>query len=254
MQFKRPGECEEHQIFWDDNKISRLWNYYSRTPIYLNAYFSKAFGRQIIHQSGLPIKDKLDVLDFGCGPGFIWDHLVQLGANWQYSALDFSYDSIMKVKEKTSGYKNFKSAVHVESLPVEFPEAHFDILLLIEIVEHLNESNLDKTLVEAARLLKKGGVLLITTPNNEDLTKAQKFCPECGAIFHEWQHLRSWSKESLASRLKQYGFKLRMIKTLNFAAEDLTIRSVLLKLKQSAKRLLRGDPRMPHLIAVFQKN
>ncbi len=243
----------EHKIEWDDKKVSRLWNYYSRTPPYSEIYFSKLFGHHILRQSGLPLGESLDVLDFGCGPGFVWDHLHQMGAHWQYTALDFSPDSVKKVIEKANGKMNFKGAQHVSSLPADLPESYFDVVLLFEVAEHLNDAYLDGTLAEVARLLKQGGVVVISTPNEEDLSKSQKFCPECGAIFHEFQHVRSWCVASLTDRLKQHGFSLRMAKTLDFTAQDFTARGILRKIKRIAQRLIKGDSDKPHMIAVFQK-
>ncbi len=240
---------KEHEIDWDDKKVSRLWNYYSRTPPYSEIYFSKLFGHHILRQSGLPLKESLEVLDFGCGPGFIWDHLYQMDSQWQYTALDFSPDSVKKVIEKAKDNKNFKGAQHVISLPAELPESHFDIVLLFEVVEHLNDAYLDNTLREVARLLKRGGILIITTPNQEDLHKSRKFCAECGAIFHEYQHVRSWSVQSLTDYLKRYKFSLRRVKTLDFTAQ-----SILAKMKLIVRRLLKGNPVRPHMIAVFQKD
>lgn len=239
----------EHDIDWDDKKVSRLWNYYSRTPPYSEIYFSKLFGHHILRQSGLPLKEPLEVLDFGCGPGFIWDHLRQMGSHWQYTALDFSPDSVKKVLGKAKDNKNFKGAKHVSSLPAELPESYFDIVLLFEVVEHLNDSYLDSTLEEVARLLKRGGMLVITTPNQEDLHKSRKFCPECGAIFHEYQHVRSWNVDSLTDYLKRYKFSLRRAKTLDFTAQG-----ILSKIKLMVRRLLKTNPGSPHLITVFQKD
>lgn len=244
----------EHEIEWDDQKVSRLWNYYSRTPPYSEIYFSKLFGRHLLLHSGLPLGESLNVLDFGCGPGFVWEHLQQIGGHWQYTALDFSPNSVELVIEKAKNNKNFKGAQHVSSLPADLPESHFDAVLLFEVAEHLNDVYLDGTLAEIARLLKHGGVVVISTPNEEDLSKSKKFCPECGAIFHEFQHIRSWSVISLMDRLKQHGFSLRMAKTLDFTAQGFTVQGIFSKIKWIAKRLLKGDLGKPHMIAVFQKD
>jgi SAM-dependent methyltransferase len=194
------------------------------------------------------------VLDFGCGPGFIWDHLNKNeNARWQYTALEFSHDSVLTVLEKAKGHKNFKEVKHVHSLPSDLPDDHFDVILLIEVVEHLNDAYLDGTLCEVARLLKKEGVVVISTPNNEDLFQSKNYCPECGAVFHKWQHVRSWSVDSLSERLKQQGFKLRMVKTLDFAAQAFNAQGILNKIKRIVWRLLKGDPSNPHMIAVFRK-
>lgn len=248
MENEKTPIYKEHEIEWDDKKVSRLWDYYSRTPPYLDVYFSKVYGYHMLCHSGLPLNEPLNVLDFGCGPGFIWDHLNQMGAHWQYTALDFSYDSVIKLIEKANGHARFKGAQHVSSLPADLPDAHFDVVLLFEVAEHLNDAYLESTLVEVARLLKHGGVVVITTPNEEDLSKSKNFCPECGAIYHVWQHVRSWSVGSLSTRLKQYGFSLRKAKTLDFAAQG-----GFGKIKRLARRWLKVDAGMPHMIAVFQK-
>jgi 2-polyprenyl-3-methyl-5-hydroxy-6-metoxy-1,4-benzoquinol methylase len=222
MENEQAPVFKEHGIEWDDKKVSRLWDYYSRTTPYSEIYFSKLFGHHILRQSGLPLEAPLKVLDFGCGPGFIWDHLQGIGANWQYTALDFSPDSVKKLIEKATGNENFKGAQHVSSLPTDLPELQFDVILLFEVVEHLNDAYLGGTLAEVARLLKQGGVVVISTPNEEDLSMSQKFCPECGAIFHEYQHVRNWSVGGLTTCLKPYGVNWSISKTLDFTTQDLT--------------------------------
>jgi SAM-dependent methyltransferase len=243
----------EHQIEWDDEKISRLWDYYSRTPPYCDVYFSKVYGRHMLRRSGLPLFEQLNVLDFGCGPGFIWEHLNEIGSSWKYTALDFSSDSIEKVSAKGQGHKNFVSAQLVASLPTSFPAMHFDAVLLFEVVEHLNDEHLNGTLNEINRLLKNGGVLVITTPNEEDLMKSKRFCPDCGAIFHEWQHVRSWSVSSLTSVAHSHGFVLRTANALDFNTQALTVRGLANRFMRLARKLIANKKGTPHLIAVYQK-
>lgn len=243
----------EHPIEWDNEKVSRLWDYYARTPPYSDVYFAKTFGRQILKQSGLAFDEPLNVLDFGCGPGFIWDHLRGLRARWQYTAADFSPASVAKVREKATGHPCFKGVHHIGPLPSDLPDSHFDAVLLVEVVEHLDDEHLNSTITEVTRLLRSGGVVVITTPNEEDLSMSQRFCPECGAIFHQWQHVRSWSIDRLAACLRQHGFNLRMARTLDFNTQGHTIAAILRKVERFARRVLKGRPQNPHVIAVFQK-
>ncbi len=172
----------------------------------------------------------------------------KLGVRWRYTGLDFSQDSLQKVEEKTQGSSYFQGTYHATSLPTNLPELSFDAILLFEVVEHLNDAHLDATLIEASRLLKHHGVLIITTPNDEDLSKSTKFCPDCGAIFHEWQHLRSWSPAALEKKIQPFGFITVWIKTINFSQQGL-----ISHIKQIAQKLLRGKKIHPHMIAVFQK-
>lgn len=239
----------EHRIEWDDTKVSRLWDYYSRTPPYADIYFSKVFGERILRNSGLSFERCISVLDFGSGPGFIWEHVRKLGIRWDYAGLDFSSDSVRKLNEKAAGHSQFKGGIHVRQLPTEFPDNHFDAVLLIEVVEHLRDEHLSGTLEEIWRVLKPGGVVVITTPNEEDLTLATKFCPECGAIFHEWQHVRSWSATTLSDYLQSSGFALRFATPIDFSEYGL-----LGTLVAKARRIVTGRHKRPHLIASFEKS
>lgn len=238
----------EHLIDWDDAKVSRLWDYYSRTPPYSDIYFSKLFGDQMLKLSGLPLAEPLDVLDFGCGPGFIWDHLRLLGAKWRYTGLDFSPDSVAKAQHRAHGHPQFVGAQHVKQLPAALQDASFDAVFLFEVVEHLKDVYLQSTIQEACRLLRPGGVLVVSTPNDEILAECTRFCPECGAVFHEWQHVRSWSVTSLSAYMKSHGLACRRAETLDFRANTFKRRLI-----QLGRRLAGGQRSHPHLIAVFQK-
>lgn len=253
MGRERTSKFIEHEIEWDDDKVSRLWDYYSRTPPYSEIYFSKIFGRQILRQSGLPLKRELDVLDFGCGPGFLWQHIKQLGARWHYTGLDFSSDSLDQTTIENVENNKFAGLHKIKSLPSDLDESSFDAVLLIEVIEHLSDEHLNATIKEIFRLLRQGGVVVISTPNEEELSLSKKMCPECGAIFHEFQHVRNWSGESLQKYLLKHGFRMRKINTLDFNAKGKSLRSLFARLKRVIKRWLFGVKGNPHMLAVFQK-
>lgn len=253
MENKISLKFEPHNIVWDDEKVSRLWDYYAQTPPFSDVYFSKVFGRHMLRHSGLPLNAPLEVLDFGCDPGFIWEHLQNLCAKWQYTALDFSPDSVSKLAKKGVGKLNFNGVQHVSGLPSKLNSAMFDVVLLFEVVEHLKDEYLDGTLTEIYRLLKPGGVLVISTPNDEDLSKSTKFCPDCGAIYHEWQHIRNWSVGRLEQRLQSHSFELRTAKTLDFEAQTYDIRGLFKKAMIFLRKLVNKKYVEPHMITIFQK-
>jgi 2-polyprenyl-3-methyl-5-hydroxy-6-metoxy-1,4-benzoquinol methylase len=238
----------DHPITWDAEKIERLWNYYAKTPPYSNAYFAKAFGTQIIRRSKLPIHEQLKVMDFGCGPGFIWDHLRAISAKWSYAGIDFSGKSVSVLNAKAARHPQFLGAFHVERLPSPLSRDEFDAVLLIEVIEHLGDDYLQATISEIWRLLKRGGVVVLTTPNDEDLSESTKYCPECGAIFHEWQHVRSWNRETLRAYMAKNGFHQRSSQAIDLAAQGPVGWTYWF-----IKRALRPRMKLPHIIAVFEK-
>ncbi|MBD3264274.1 MAG: methyltransferase domain-containing protein, partial [Candidatus Omnitrophica bacterium] len=186
--FKRMDKL--HPIKWSPDKIARLWDYYANNPSYASQYFSSHSGIYILGQCRkyISFKDK-DVLDFGCGRGHLIGYLLGMGTRRVWG-MDFSEESFNAVNNKFSGRKNFAGAVHIRDFPSSLKDDSIDISILVEVVEHVDDSGLDLILREIYRILRPGGWVVITTPLREDLEASKTVCPECGCIFHRWQHLR----------------------------------------------------------------
>jgi len=129
-------------------------------------------------------------------------------------------------------------------LPTPLSDASIDIIFSVEMVEHLFDEQLLPTFKEFQRLLRQGGTLVVTTPNEEDLDDLRVLCPDCGGLYHQYQHIRSWSADSLRAALEPHGF------------ETISCHATLIapKLKADAlRKLLRRlrnapEPPKPHLI------
>ncbi|MCD6321448.1 MAG: class I SAM-dependent methyltransferase [Clostridiales bacterium] len=181
--------------------------------------------------------------------------MCRLKAQWNYTGIDFSKDSIEILNKKAKEHEYFKAATFIQSFPVGLSDASFDVVLLLEVLEHLDDEYLKDILSETYRLLKPGGVVVVSVPNREDLSLLKKICPECGAIFHQWQHVRSWNSESIKQYLQQYGFSFCKIKILDFSAQGLGFKAILRKIMiLSKKYILQKNYTAPHMIAVFQKD
>jgi 2-polyprenyl-3-methyl-5-hydroxy-6-metoxy-1,4-benzoquinol methylase len=92
----------------------------------------------------------------------------------------------------------------------------FDAILVLEVIEHLNDDALETLLGEVHRILESGGVIIFTTPNDEQLENAHIFCPSCEKVFHRWQHVRSWSETRLRQYLEERGFEVTDSFTTDF--------------------------------------
>lgn len=234
------------QISWTAEKVSRLWNYYASNSSYENQYFSNHSGKYILSyvRKRVNFKGK-DILDFGCGPGYLLQYLSSLGIN-KMTGLDFSKESVDRLNDKFKGNKKFAGAVCVNSLPSSLDDASMDIVIAVEVVEHLSDSQLRKTLNEIHRLLKPGGHIIVTTPNNEDLEASKTICPECGCVFHRWQHIRSWNAVSLRELMEQYGFATDVASQILF---DSPLKKVCYWVRRSITRNLV----YPHLLYIGRK-
>lgn len=237
----------EHPIDWNDATVARLWNWYSRTEPFRDWYFARRFGDLILRGSQIPLNQPLAVLDFGCGPGFLWDHVTSLGARWTYVGADFSPDSTAQLAARASGDARFGGVHALTALPVPRDDGSFNAAFLVEVVEHVEDRYLEPTLREMHRLLRPAGRLVISTPNREDLSQSMRLCPECGAIFHEWQHVRSWHAESLSDYVGRFGFSPVKVQPADFFARGPHRMAF-----NALRRWVRGASK-PHLLGVFAR-
>ena len=197
-----------HNIDWTAEKISRLWAYYGSNRAYDNAYFSKHTGDRILSYIQRYVDlTKKQILDFGCGPGFFLERLGSSKTGGVFFGLDFSNETVIQARQRLSGIIPSDNIRAVESLPSPYADKSFDVILCIEVIEHLNDEQIVANFNEFSRLLKTGGYLVLTTPNRENLDANMVPCPECGCIFHRWQHVRKWDSRLLVELISKYGFE-----------------------------------------------
>jgi 2-polyprenyl-3-methyl-5-hydroxy-6-metoxy-1,4-benzoquinol methylase len=97
------------------------------------------------------------VLDYGAGVGDLTRRLVELNRFSSVSAAD-----IMPVPAGLDGVKWIEQDLN-EPLPNH--DGSFDVVIAAEVIEHLENPRF--TLRELFRLLRPGGIVIVSTPNNE---------------------------------------------------------------------------------------
>lgn len=102
------------------------------------------------------------ILDIACGRGEMVARCQELGAN--AIGIDYSQTAVEISKETVKeGVIIRASATH---LP--FPNETFDKVVTFDVLEHLDTEDTLKYLNEIRRVLKRGGMLLLHTPNRWD--------------------------------------------------------------------------------------
>ena len=125
-------------------------------------------------------------------------------------------------------------------------------MVVSELIEHLEDEEINNMFNNIKYLLKNNGVLILTCPNNEDLELSKQFCPECGCIYHKWQHLRSFTKNDISNLLIANGFKIKKIETLNWSLVFFNIYNLKRILKYFYLKL-KNKLTEPHLVAIAIK-
>jgi 2-polyprenyl-3-methyl-5-hydroxy-6-metoxy-1,4-benzoquinol methylase len=215
LRIKMPENPPYHHLAWDEARAKRFWDFSSSWEPYQDNYFSKQVGSGIVKLLTCISPLQGNVLDFACGAGYLVDHLLAAGVRCE--ALDFSTSSVESVNRRFHGNPLFKGARTSSGDKLPFPDDNFDWILSVEMIEHLLPEHVDSTLYELNRILKPiNGFIFLTTPNAEDLERRKVYCPECGSLFHPYQHVSSFTPLSVSKLLTEHGFRTVLCNATNF--------------------------------------
>lgn len=92
--------------------------------------------------------------------------------------------------------------LHGDFLTVDWPDEHFDVIVMSELVEHLVEP--EPFLRQAARLLRRGGVLYLTTPHGRGISG--RVLGASWSVLRPPEHLHLYSIASMQEVLRRCGF------------------------------------------------
>lgn len=130
------------------------------------------------------------ILDVGCGDGIIANPLAK---KFNLTAMDYSPQALLHVNAK-------KVLARGEDIP--FKGAFFDLVLLCDLLEHLDAGTMEMVIRESTRVAKR--YILVNSPHQEDLEKASVYCPDCARYFHVNWHMQSLEPDALSARFPGY--------------------------------------------------
>jgi len=148
-----------------------------------------------------------DVLDYGCGIGNVAEKVINFKPK-KLVAIDVSGESIKKAKSETKSKEN-KIDYRVENCEnSNLTSDAFDIIYGSGILHHLN---LNKSLKELSRILKKGGIILFAEPmaTNPIINIYRKFTPKARSVDEHplvFQDIRLIESMFKNVEVKYYGF------------------------------------------------
>ena len=116
----------------------------------------------------IPPEKELTLLDAGCGEGHLLERLYLLNSSCRYYGADITPAALTRAQERCP-WATFKK-MNLSSM--EFPAVFFDVVICTEVLEHIYEY--EAVIEELKRILKPGGCLIITFPN-EALWTAGRF-------------------------------------------------------------------------------
>ena len=155
-----------------------------------------------------PLKG-INLLDIGCGGGLLSEPMCRLGAN--VTGIDASEKNIEIAKIHAK--KNNLNINYICTSPEKIEKKNFDVILNMEIVEHVENVNL--FLESSSNLLKKNGLMFVATINKT--LKSYLFAIVGAEYILRWLPIgtHEWEKFVKPENLKNIlsKFNMKMIKT-----------------------------------------
>ena len=147
----------------------------------------------------------LKVCDIGCGTGLFLKRVKQLKNDV------YGYD-INKYQSEYANKKNgLINVTYAQSLSEyckkrKIQKNFFDVITCFEVIEHIYDVN--TFLEEIRKYLKPGGVLLLSTPNNERIQMKEKWD-------YPPVHVSRFKRRNMEKLLEKYKLQLQIFQTFN---------------------------------------
>lgn len=107
-------------------------------------------------------KDKIRILEVGCGDGKLAEYINKYFENYDYIGLDISSEEIKIAKDKNIKNTNF---IAYDGYAFPFEKDSFDIIILAQVLHHIGWDNHNNILSQCYKVLDKEGNLFIFEHN-----------------------------------------------------------------------------------------
>ncbi len=169
------------------------------------------------------------ILDLGCGDGIVFK-ILQNFIKYEKKALSIGLDLDYKTLKKAEKINVHNYLIQSNSKKMPFRNNFFNSIIANSVIEHIRE--VDDTLFELNRVLKRGGILFLTFPSENlselfffsNLFKRIKLI-KIGKGYAKlknklWKHINLFEIEIWESKLIKSGFKV--LKRKNILNQHIT--------------------------------
>ena len=101
------------------------------------------------------------VLEVGCGMGYGTDCLAESASH--VAAIDICGEHISHCQDKYG--RDRITFLRANGIKLPFKDQTFDVVVSFQVMEHIEPRNVLDYLLEVRRVLRRGGVVLVSTPN-----------------------------------------------------------------------------------------
>jgi 2-polyprenyl-3-methyl-5-hydroxy-6-metoxy-1,4-benzoquinol methylase len=162
---------EEQRRFWN------AWNVRHRVQDRTLPQVNARQARRVLGWMSSLGRIDLDILEIGCGSGWLCEQLVAFG---QVTGTDLAHEALpaSKAGQKTASF------IAGDFFELEFPRSGFDVVVSLEVLSHVE--NQAAFLERIAQLLRPGGHLMLATQNRFALERCSAVAPKGAGQIRNW--------------------------------------------------------------------
>jgi SAM-dependent methyltransferase/putative flippase GtrA len=154
------------------------------------------------------LKERDSVLDIGCGLNPLF---LLLATNFKNS---YGIDKLVKDKIilEQSGRRIILDNFKAKESNLPFDHESMDAICMLAFIEHIDRSTAKRLLAKSREILRKDGVLIITTPSASS-DKLLRFLSKVKLVSSEEidEHIEKYTRTSLVKLLKEAGFENQIL-------------------------------------------
>jgi SAM-dependent methyltransferase len=159
-------------------------------------------------------------LEVGSGYGFLLFPMALYLPGIRWSAVDHPGRSFERRDEFSAAFRDYRcqfTAADILREPLPFPASRFLLLTFSEVLEHLPPERLNFVLSELARVLRPGGVLLMSSPNQASLENRLRLLSGTSILAMPdrlvsasdiFGHIRLYTTSEMESAMSKLGFSV----------------------------------------------
>ena len=246
------GEFRMKETYRTDSVEKFTANYESANS--MERYYQQRKMRFLYDSIKIVTNDNPDkIADSGAGEGIFLDIAKSFNQSIATIGLDIASEHCKTINKKG----HYSICGDAENLPIE--DNSLDAVFLLDVIEHFFDA---KVLDEIYRILKVGGMLLLSTPNKYGIYEYKEwvyFGMHLKGIFNSLRgkprsyfpyHVNLYSKREIVRTLETHGFSVETVNTMGFCLPFFGNLNHFLKIYESKKflRVLEYFEKMAELL------
>ena len=159
-------------------------------------------------------------LEVGSGYGYLLFPMALFFPQVRWSAVDHPGRTYERREEFQNTFRHYNcrfAPLDIVREPLPFPDAHFLVVTFSEVLEHLPVERLNFVLSEMARVVRPGGILVMSSPNQASLENRLRLLKgksilampdEMESAKGIFGHIRLYTRSEMESAMSRLGFSL----------------------------------------------